>query len=128
MLRIKGKASAFLCVSLFSLLLFVGCYQHLYEDLELIIYMFLDQGFELMKNSKIRYLKLLSVNTEVKIFRRRTSEYLSFAELRCWNLNSSWAWGFCRTLNGFGTSDHSPIDLLSPENKFETAFDRQMLL
>ena len=128
MLRIKGKASAFLCVSLFSLLLFVGCYQHLYEDLELIIYMFLDQGFELMKNSKIRYLKLLSVNTEVKIFRRRTSEHISFAELRCWNLNSSWAWGFCRTLNGFGTSANSPIDLLSPENKFETAFDRQMLL
>ncbi|KAJ6909933.1 hypothetical protein NC652_020822 [Populus alba x Populus x berolinensis] len=57
-------------------------------NLELIIYMFLDQGFELMKNSKIRYLNLLSVNIEVKIFRRRTSE------LSCWNLNSSWAWGF----------------------------------
>jgi len=52
----------------------------------------------------------------------------SFAELRCWNLNSSWAWEFCQTLNGFGTSAHSLIDLLSPENKFEAAFDRQMLL
>ncbi|KAL3581747.1 hypothetical protein D5086_016079 [Populus alba] len=86
----KGEGISFsLCVSVFSAFICRMLSALISSlNLELIIYMFLDQGFELMKNSKIRYLNLLSVNIEVKIFRRRTSE------LSCWNLNSSWAWGF----------------------------------